>query len=100
MGLLPGGVTLRQRSFPRQRPGSPWRLPMRVRPLLAATMCLAAARLAAAPGELASTVEQFEHLAVGAESVAVSNLRLKSDHLDCLFVSGRAAPVRAGEDVV
>jgi hypothetical protein len=73
---------------------------MRVRPLLVATMCLAAAPLAAAAGGLASTVEQFEHLSVGAESVAVANLRVKSDHLDCLLVSGRAAPVRAGEDVV
>src|SRR5437867_180928 len=49
---------------------------------------------------VARTVERFENLSVGSEAFTVNDLRLTSSHLDCRLVSGRAAPVRAGEDVV
>ncbi len=48
---------------------------------------------------LPEIVERFDHLRVG-EAVAVSGLRLSAGHFECTLKSGRAAPVRAGEEVV
>jgi hypothetical protein len=56
----------------------------------------------ALPGDgpgLAEIVERFEHLRVG-DAVAVSGLSLSAGHFDCTLKSGRAAPVRAGEEIV
>ncbi|MEP6995149.1 MAG: M1 family aminopeptidase [Acidobacteriota bacterium] len=68
---------------------------------LAAALCLAApgiARAAASPG-LAETIERFDHLSAG-DAVSVANLHLTAGHIDCALKSGRAAPVRAGEEIV
>jgi hypothetical protein len=57
---------------------------------------------AVAPGDgpgLAEIVERFEHLRVG-DAVAVSGLRLSAGHFECTLKAGRAAPVRAGEQIV
>jgi hypothetical protein len=69
--------------------------------LFAAAFCLAAEALAAAPGgaALVETIERFDHMKVG-DAVSVSNLRLTAGHFECALRSGRAAPVRAGEEVV
>jgi hypothetical protein len=48
---------------------------------------------------LAATLERFDHLTVG-DAVSVSNLHLTAGHIDCTLKSGRAAPVRAGDEVV
>ena len=48
---------------------------------------------------LPEIVERFDHLRVG-EAVAVSGLRLSAGHFECTLKSGRAAPVRAGDEVV
>ena len=52
---------------------------------------------AQSPG-LAEIIERFDHLSVG-DAVAVNNLRLTAGHIDC-SLSGRAAPVLAGDEVV
>ncbi len=53
---------------------------------------------AAVPG-LAETVERFDRLAVG-EAVAVAARTLSAGRFACTLKSGRAAPVRAGGEVV
>ncbi len=50
------------------------------------------------PG-LAEIVERFDHLRVG-DAVAVSGLRLSAGHFEGSLKSGRAAPVRAGDEIV
>lgn len=67
----------------------------------AALVFLAAPAFATPAGGdgLAATVERFDHLSVG-DAVSVSSLHLTAGHLDCALKSGRAAPVRAGEEVV
>ena len=64
----------------------------------AAAFGLAGALSAAQPPGLAETIERFDHLTVG-DAVSVNNLHLTAGHLDC-SLAGRAAPVRAGEEVV
>lgn len=66
-----------------------------------AAVALASARALAAaePSALTETIERFDHLAVG-EAVSASGLRLAAGRISCLLKSGRAAPVRAGENVV
>ena len=54
---------------------------------------------AQATENIVSILERFDHLAVG-EAVSVSKLRLTGPHAACVLESGRAAPVRAGEEVV
>ncbi len=59
----------------------------------------------AAPGEtaapgLVATVDAFEKLQIAAESAPVANLRLTSGRLECVLISGRAAFVKAGAEVV
>ena len=66
--------------------------------LAAMTLALAGALFAAQPPGLAETVERFDHLTVG-DAVVVNNLHLTAGHVDVGLV-GRAAPVRAGEEVV
>jgi hypothetical protein len=53
---------------------------------------------AASPG-LAETIERFDRLQVG-EAAAVSSLTLSAGHFTCALKSGRAALVRAGDEVV
>lgn len=73
---------------------------LRLPGLLAAVALASSRTLAAAePSTLTETIERFDRLAVG-EAVSVSGLRLAAGHISCLLKSGRAAPVRAGEDVV
>ena len=50
------------------------------------------------PG-LAATIERFDRLQVGA-AAAVSSLTLSAGHFTCALKSGRAAQVRAGDEVV
>ena len=69
------------------------------RAVLAAAVCLAARGLRAAGPGFSTTVERFDHLTVG-DAVSVSNLHLTAGHMDCTLRSGRAAPVRAGDEVV
>ncbi len=66
---------------------------------LAAALAGAARLLAEGPAGLTSILERFDHLTVG-EAVSVSGLRLTGPHAVCVLESGRAAPVRAGEEVV
>src|ERR1700730_15313935 len=69
--------------------------------LFAAAVFLAVPALAT-PSEgdgLAAILERFDHLSVG-DAVSVSNLHLTAGHIDCTLKSGRAAPVRAGDEVV
>ncbi len=66
--------------------------------LAAIALALAGALFAAQPPGLAETIERFDHLTVG-DAVSVNNLHLTAGHLDCGLV-GRAAPVRAGDEVV
>ena len=54
---------------------------------------------AAGPAALPGLLERFDHLTVG-EAVTVSTLRLAGPHASCELGAGRAAPVRAGEEVV
>ena len=59
-------------------------------------------RPAALPGGgpgLLEIVERFDHLRVG-DAVAVSGLLLSAGQFDCTLKSGRAAPVRAGDEIV
>ena len=72
-----------------------------LRALVSAAVCGAAAihaATAAGPG-LSETVGRFERLSV-ADAVSVANLRLSTGHLTCDLRSGRAAPVKAGGEVV
>ncbi|HEY2796298.1 MAG TPA: M1 family aminopeptidase [Thermoanaerobaculia bacterium] len=48
---------------------------------------------------LAATLERFDHLQVG-DATAVADRTLSSAHFQCTLKSGRAAPVRAGDEVV
>jgi hypothetical protein len=67
--------------------------------LLAAALLAVAAELAAATvPSLPETIERFDHLTVG-EAVAVKGLHLTAGRIDCAL-SGRAAPVMAGEETV
>ena len=73
--------------------------PLRAVFLLGAGLVL---RPPAAAGEgpaLPEIVERFDHLRVG-EAVAVAGLRLSVGHFECRLKAGRAAPVRAGDEVV
>lgn len=59
-------------------------------------------RPGALPGDgpgLTEIVERFDHLRVG-DAVAVSGLRLSAGHFECALKAGRAAPVRAGDEIV
>jgi hypothetical protein len=69
--------------------------------LFVAALCLAAPARPdpAASAVLNETLERFDHLSAG-DAVSVSNLRLTAGHIECTLQSGRAAPVRAGEEVV
>ncbi len=69
--------------------------------ILAATAFLSASNLApsAPTAGLPETIERFDHLGVG-DAVVVSDLRLEAGHVQCALRSGRAAPVRAGDEVV
>jgi len=49
---------------------------------------------------LAELVARYDELAVGADSTAVSNLRLSAGHASLVLASGAATAVRAGNDVV
>jgi hypothetical protein len=60
---------------------------------------VARAAWAAEPSPLTATLERFDNLAVG-EPVSVSGLRLEGPHASWTLASGRAAPVRAGGEVV
>ncbi len=48
---------------------------------------------------LSATLERFDHLQVG-DATGVADRTLTSGHLRCTLKSGRAAPVRAGDEVV
>jgi len=69
------------------------------RAVLAAAVCLAPGALQAAGPGLSETLERFDHLTVG-DAVSVSKLHLTAGHMDCTLLSGRAAPVRAGDEIV
>ncbi|HEY4228862.1 MAG TPA: hypothetical protein VGO79_01755, partial [Thermoanaerobaculia bacterium] len=58
-------------------------------------------RGADAPGAtgLAATLERFDHLQVG-DAIGIADRTLASGHFQCTLKSGRAAPVRAGDEVV
>src|SRR5450432_395514 len=73
--------------------------PLRAVFILGAGLALRSLAAGAEGPALPEIVERFDHLQVG-EAVAVSGLRLSAGHLDCALKSGRAAPVRAGEEVV
>ena len=66
--------------------------------LAALGLSLSGALFAAPSPGLAEIIERFDHLTVG-DAVSVNNLHLTAGHLDCVL-AGRAAPVRAGEEVV
>jgi hypothetical protein len=73
---------------------------LRASGILAAIALAAASALpAAGPSALTATIERFDRLEVG-EAVSVSGLRVGAGRISCLLKSGRAAPVRAGEEVV
>ena len=75
-------------------------MPSRVPGLLAALVLAAAGALPAeGSSALTETIDRFDRLEVG-EAVSVSGLRLAAGRVSCLLKSGRAAAVRAGEDVV
>jgi hypothetical protein len=58
------------------------------------------ARLGAADASgLAATLERFDHLQVG-DAIGIADRTLASGHFQCTLKSGRAAPVRAGDEVV
>ncbi len=52
------------------------------------------------PAGLVETIDRFENLQVSTESAPVADMRLASGHLDCMLATGRAAYVRAGDEVV
>ncbi|HEY1252221.1 MAG TPA: M1 family aminopeptidase [Thermoanaerobaculia bacterium] len=57
-------------------------------------------RLGAADASgLAATLEKFDHLQVG-DAVGVSDRTLTAGHFQCVLKSGRAAPIRAGDEAV
>lgn len=66
---------------------------------LAAALAGAVPPSAAASEALPAIIARFDALAVG-DAVTVSGLRLTGPHAVCRLESGRAAPVRAGEEVV
>ncbi len=66
---------------------------------LAAALAGAGPLLAAGPAALPGLLERFDQLKVG-EAVTVTTLRLAGPHASCELGAGRAAPVRAGEEVV
>jgi Peptidase family M1 domain len=66
--------------------------------VLAALAALAAVRIAAA-GELSAILDRFDHLRVG-DAAAVRDRTLSAGRFTCSLKSGRAAPVRAGDEVV
>src|SRR6187401_321269 len=68
-------------------------------PVILAALALSAALRGDSPPRLASIADRYDHLAVG-EAVSVSGLTLEAGRLTCRLKSGRAAPVRAGEEVV
>ncbi|HEX4439106.1 MAG TPA: M1 family aminopeptidase [Thermoanaerobaculia bacterium] len=68
--------------------------------------CVASARGAGSPPDasaepprLSSITDRFDHLSVG-DAVTVSDATLEAGRLTCRLKSGRAAPVRAGDEVV
>ncbi len=69
----------------------------------AASLLLLAPLLAGRPTEAAAglpeVVERFDHLRVG-DASEVAGLELSAGRFACRLASGRAAPVRAGDDVV
>jgi hypothetical protein len=66
---------------------------------LAAALAGAGPLPGAGPAALPGVVERFDNLAVG-DAVKVSGLRLAGPHASCALESGRAASVRAGEEIV
>ena len=46
---------------------------------------------------LGETVRRFQKLQIANDSAPVSNLKLVSEHLECVLGSGRAGYVRAGD---
>src|SRR5262245_8873150 len=54
---------------------------------------------AAEAAGLAATLERFDPLRVG-EAVAVADRTLAAGHFRCVLKSGRAAPIRAGDEAV
>jgi len=54
----------------------------------------------ARPPKLVETVDRYRNLQVADQSAAVANLKLVSEHLQCVLGSGRAAYVRAGDEVI
>jgi hypothetical protein len=61
-------------------------------------VCRAGQARAAGPA-LAETIDRFDHLRVG-DAVSVSALTLSAGRFTCRLSAGRAAPVRAGDEVV
>jgi hypothetical protein len=65
---------------------------------------LLAASLASGAGgpapSLVELVDRFEKLQLANDSAAVANLKLTSEHLECVLTTGRAAYVKAGDEVV
>ncbi len=75
-------------------------MPSRAPGILAALVLSAAGAFSAdGPSALTETIEKFDRLEVG-EAISVSGVRLVAGRVSCLLKSGRAAPVRAGEEVV
>lgn len=74
-------------------------MPRRSLPVLLAALALAAALRGEGPPRLASITDRYDHLAVG-DAVSVADATLEAGRLTCRLKSGRAAPVRAGEEVV
>ncbi len=66
---------------------------------LAATLAGAGLLPGGGPAALPGILERFDALAVG-DAVKVSGLRLAGPHASCVLDAGRAAPVRAGEEIV
>src|SRR5262249_39495501 len=59
----------------------------------------AASLFAADRPSLPAIVEQFDHLTIG-KPMVVGPLTLSSEHMQCKLLSGNAAPVLAGDEVV
>jgi hypothetical protein len=76
------------------------RIPRAARVAAALVVLALPARLRAAdtPG-LAATLERFDHLQVG-DAAAIADRTLAAGHFQCTLKSGRAATVRAGDEVV
>jgi len=71
----------------------------RALPGLLAGLAVAAALRGAEPPRLSSITDRYDHLSVG-DAVTVSDATLEAGRMVCRLKSGRAAPVRAGEEVV